>query len=183
MRKRQHVPCCSVESHKKCKGAKTWLCLSDDDFTATPLLPPGPASYAELSNWPTDLLHRACDAHGLAVARMRELFRHGLDCNSDYSGYDCPRETLTQLFRAFTSADFFACQHSPSLRFTRSCDNADLPLRVLLHWAQVVDGGDSCVNSDIEGCLTDDAKDHLDKTIVDALNVSITVLDKKKTLG
>ena len=186
MRKRKHVPSSSIVLHKRRRGANACVCFSDDDFEVAPPTPsgppPGPASYEELSNWPCDLLHRACSASESAVNRMREFVAHGLQGNSDYSGYDCPREMLTQLFKAFTYSDYFACQHSPTLRFTRSCDNADLPLRVLRHLAQVNDRGESCVNTDIEGCLTQEAKDHLDDMVVDANQSSTSNEELKVSL-
>lgn len=180
MQKRKHAPRSFVVPCKHHKGA-TCVCLTDDDFYVGGSLPTGPASYEELRDWPLDLLHRACRASEPAVNRMRDFVWHGLSCNSDYSGYDCPREMLTQLFKGFTHADFFACQHSPSLRFSRSCDNADLPFQVLLYLAEVIDGGDSCVMTDIEGCLTQDAKDHLDK-IAERANKILTSTEKKAAL-
>ena len=143
------------------------MCVSDDDFQSAPepapsSLPAGPSTYAEVSRWPFDMLKRATSEGVLSVERLHDLFGGGVLINRDYSGYDCPREMLTQLWKAFAIEKLFSTK--PTLTFARSCDNAKLPLRVLLHLAQDVDLG-SCVATDIEGCLTPVANNHLDAII------------------
>ena len=184
--KRRNNVECSSSSAKRGRGVASCVSFDDDDFNDTKNeLPAGPKNYGELSYWPRNLLSSACAASQPAVVRMREFVRYGLNNNSDYSGYDCPREMLTQVWKEMTYCDFFQMQTIPSLNFTRACDNADLPLAALRYWAEVVDGSQSCLNTDIEGVLTRRAAQHLDKLELDANKLAAkleTKIDKMKVM-
>ena len=147
---------------KRRKASKSFVVVDDDDFqlpSSLPPLPAGPSTYAEISKWPIDMLHRATLSGEVCTQRMQEFFGGGLRVNGDYSGYDCPREMLTQLWKAMALEEVYSVM--PTLTFARSCDNAKVPQQALLYLANEVDGGKSCVATDIEKCLTQEATNKL----------------------
>ena len=89
--------------------------------------------------------------------RLLWLFRMGLSVTTAYSGMDTPREALTQLAEAMrVKFDFW-----PQIEYVHSCDIAELPQKVLLWLAKEKDFGISCVFSDLEDRLPEDAKSFL----------------------
>ena len=151
-------------------AAKVLRCIDCDDFEALgrafiqeppTLLRAGPSTLQELIAWPQDIVNRA-EGSREGLTRVAKLLVHGLLVTGDYSGYDCPREMITQIWRVL--ADKGIVDRS-TCRFTRSCDNDNLPLHVLKYLSKVVDGNKSCIFTDIENCVTEAAKKDMDKMI------------------
>ena len=178
----KHVDNPSSSSKRRRGAAISCVSFSDDDFNgAVEELPSGPNNYEELSQWPLTLLSCACDASQPAVERLQEFVRHGHN-NSDYSGYDCPRQMLSQVWKAMTYCDFFQLESLPSLTFNRACDCAPLPLQALRYWSEIVDKGTSCLNVDIEGVLKKDSVKHLDKLESDAHTMAENLSSKAEQM-
>ena len=132
------------------------------------LLMPGPSSREEVALWPQDLVKiskRKAAASGKQEV-MQAFFRHGLFNTSDYSGFDGPREMLTQVFRAFlqTQSSSFSINDAV-FRVDRACDNSPLPQSALCWIATELDGKDSCVMTDIMSCLTRDAQEEVSNMV------------------
>ena len=114
---------------------------TDDDFEQIalqrnlPRLQPGPTSVQEVALWPEDLLKLAIDKAGASGKEqvMVEFFRYGIGNTTDYSGFDGPREMMTQVYRDIRQrqASSFSIRDA-RFRFDRACDNFPLPLSVVL---------------------------------------------------
>ena len=158
--------------------------FEDDDFeeiarAESEELLPGPSSEKEIIAWPMDLVHRARQA-GSRFSNLVALLQDGYLATSDYSGYDCPREMVTQLFKALKLTNSFPTLCCPVCRFTRACDNDKLPLKVLTFLAEEVDHCESCVNTNIENCLLDETKDKLDEMVPHKEKAKITKPEERE---
>ena len=141
----------------------------EDDFEAIEIadkaeLLPGPRTREEIVQWPVDIIMRARQA-GERFNNMIDMLKEGFLATTDYSGYDCPRELVTQCCAALASTDSWPAGVLPVSRFTRACDNDALPLKVLTYNAETVDCGESCVHTDIENSLIATAISELNKMI------------------
>ena len=115
--------------------------------------PKGPESFQELMQWPK--------SHVQTIARDEEMkqrlikvMRKGIRMQTAFSGMDAPREAMRQIAQGMRCAFDFR----PQIEYTHSCDNAELPQKVLTWLAKEEDAGQSCVFSDLEDRLPDDAK-------------------------
>lgn len=144
---------------------KVLRCIEGDDFEAlaegTARLPAWPSTLQDLIAWPVGIVNRA-ERSREGLMPIAKLLIHGLLVTGDYSEYECPREMITQIWKAL--ADKGIVDES-TCRFTRSCDNDNLPLHVLKFLSEVVDGNNSCIFTDIENCVTEEAKKEMDKMI------------------
>ena len=159
--------CARSSLEKEEKKKKTTFC--EDDFEAIDIaqkqdLAPGPRTREEIIQWPVDIVMRARQA-GERFDNMIDLLKYGFLSTTDYSGYDCPRELVTQCFAALAFTHSWPPGYTPAVHFTRACDNDGLPLKVLSYLADVVDRAESCVQTDIENSLVADAIRALDKMI------------------
>ena len=125
-------------------------------------LQPGPTSVDEAFNWPLDKVEKVVGDQERKL-RLMSFMMHGVGFTSDYSGFDCPRECLTQLDTAFTIKDWPWQGQGQRFEFLRSCDRAQSPQSVLLHLARVNDKGCSCVFSDINDRLDEETTVLVDK--------------------
>ena len=122
-------------------------------------LPVGPTTFEGLMDWPSFVLQEVMTDESRRQ-RLLWLFRMGLSVTTAYSGMDAPREALTQLAEAMrVKFDFW-----PQIEYVHSCDIAELPQKVLLWLAKEKDFGISCVFSDLEDRLPEDAKSFLQST-------------------
>ena len=119
-------------------------------------MPKGPECFEELMEWPSFILKEVV-ADEERKRRLHQVFRQGLSVTSAYSGMDAPRECLTQVAEAMR----IFCEFWPRIEYVHSCDIAELPQKVLRWIAENVDGGQSCVFSDLEDRLPEDAREHL----------------------
>lgn len=145
-------------------SAKVLRCIDCDDFAAiqaTAQLPAGPSTLQELIAWPLDIVNRA-ERSREGLTRVAQLLIHGLLVTGDYSGYECPREMITQVWKVLADKGIV---DKSTCRFSRSCDNDNLPLHVLKYLSEVVDGNDSCIFTDIENCVTEATQEAMDKMI------------------
>lgn len=107
-------------------------------------------SLDELFSWPERYV-RLVQEKGLVgwLDNATDLLQFGVEASSDFSGIDLFRETCDQLAKAFTS---HLPRHSDGdavFVFTRTCDKAATPLKVLREMSQVADGGYACVFGNI----------------------------------
>ena len=108
-------------------------------------------------------------AKAAAAGRLQtvnDFFKYGINCSGDYSGFDGPREMMTQVYRAFQHRQSSSmCLKDAVFRFTRSCDNAVLPQSALIWIAEELDNSESCVLKDVMASLTRDAQDHIENMV------------------
>lgn len=140
-----------------------------------PDLPPGPSSPAQLSQWPVEILELALRSDDRRNVYLKNV-QFGSLHSTDYSGFDSPRETVSQLHAA-TTHGLLAC---PPPRFVRSCDCAKLPLKCLLWAAENLDHGKSCVLDNIESALSPETLATLDKMIPHKLRKQLSKDQKKE---
>ena len=144
----------------------------DDDFEALALLEsqpqlsidsmmlPGPTSPQSLCDWPCDILARLCSVDERRDILFKLLEVGGLH-TTDYSGFDSPRETVTQVLVAVG----LLLKVVRPQKFVRSCDLAKLPQKTLTWASYNLDDGQSCVLSNIEACLSAQDLQTLDSMI------------------
>ena len=77
--------------------------------------------------------------------RMKFLFMLGLDFNSDYSGWECPRWSMAALGQALIVRWGWTSELvTTGIRFLRSCDNGSIQREVLTAIGTDLDHGSSC---------------------------------------
>ena len=104
--------------------------------------PPGPADLEEFALWPEQHWKVLSRERPQSVGLWRSLLEPGTLNYGDYSGWEGPREITLQLSKgiAYALPDEPWAQHV-EFKFTRSCDNAALPQKALLHQALCLDEG------------------------------------------
>ena len=129
-------------------------------------LPPllsGPATREEVFAWPSDLLDRLATGPG-GPERCFRLMGNAVDTEwhmiSDYSGFDCPRESLRAGSVAMGAHWGWRV---PQPQMLRACDFDKLPQGVLIQYANKLDQGRSCVFHDINDRLPTTDREALDK--------------------
>jgi len=86
--------------------------------------------------------------------RLIKVMRKGLRMQTAFSGMNAPREAMRQIAQAMRGV----LDLRPQIEYTHSCDNAELPQKVLTCLAQQEDAGQGCVFADLEDRLPEDAK-------------------------
>ena len=123
------------------------------DVASRSHLPPGPESLEQLFDFPGDLVD-AVFADVSRADRCRRLLMHGVVEHSDYSGICAERESKRLLFQVLREQKRLDVAHV----FTKSCDSDAQCQKVLLHMSAVLDGGASCVFTDIRQQVVEDAQ-------------------------
>ena len=121
-------------------------------------LPRGPETLDDLMDWPSQLLQCIEQTAGGLFGRLQKLLARPVRVTSAYSGIDAPRESLYQLGQALQAR----YGQSLTLQFCHATDKAKAPQEVLMYLAKNVDGGASCVFSDLEDRLTSETREYLD---------------------
>ena len=118
------------------------------------VFPEGPKSAADLQNWPSDMLERSVgaaevdEAAAMRRLRMRRwLHNCNLQLTSDYSGFECFRESLRCGYQA--CGQHFKDWKILSPRWERSCDIDPGAQDILVWCANEFDHGESCVLPDL----------------------------------
>ena len=125
-------------------------------------VPAGPTTVRELFQWPATVLEQIATRPGCKDRMLRNMV-NGVLNTTDYSGVDCPREICYQLGAAMQKI----WNIHPSMRFLRSCDNGVIQQKVLTWISNELDGGKSCVFSELESVLdtaTKEVWDAMDST-------------------
>ena len=120
-------------------------------------VPAGPTTVRELFQWPATVLEQIATRPGCKDRMLRNIV-NGVLNTTDYSGVDCPREICYQLGAAMQKI----WNIHPSMRFLRSCDNGVIQQKVLTWISNELDGGKSCVFSELESVLDTATKEVLD---------------------
>ena len=107
-------------------------------------LPPGPANFEELVNYPVDLVDDAFKSNE-RKQRCMSLLREGLIEHSDYSGISAEREAKRLLFQVLHEDYGLSVPHN----FIKSCDIDPDCQAVLVHTSDTLDEQRSCVFKDI----------------------------------
>ena len=132
------------------------------------VFPEGPKSAADLQNWPSDMLERSVgaaevdEAAAMRRLRMRRwLHNCNLQLTSDYSGFECFRESLRCGYQA--CGQHFKDWKILSPRWERSCDIDPCAQDILVWYSNEFDHGESCVLPDLNARLDADAVAKLDE--------------------
>ena len=130
--------------------------------------PRGPASAAELYNWPLAMMRALLDDSEAEesqenILRLWSLTQAGVVCVTDYSGFDSPRECIRLGLEA--ARMLHPDKDWREVEFRRSCDVSPMCSRILCHISKQMDGGNSCVFGDILDRLPDAARDRIDATL------------------
>ena len=114
----------------------------------------GPESAAEMASWDKDLLNKFSR---IEKERVYGLLSHGVVYSSDFSGMDCPKESLSLLLDALAKD-----MDVPAVEFikARSCDWDALPLKVLREQSLKTDGK-ACVFGDVSDRLAAEGQEHI----------------------
>ncbi len=105
----------------------------------------GPESMEQLGRWDEFWAERFSDLP-LMRGRLLENLRRPVFVATDFSGYDAPRECFRILTQ--TLAKTYGVP-MPHVRFVRTCDNGAMQKRCLMSQSDLLDGGSSCVFSDV----------------------------------
>ena len=150
-------PCTAKRQRRKCKRG------SLADLMSKEHLPAGPADVHELFNYPEVLVHDAFKKSEWE-SRLRKLLQDGLIEHSDYSGVSAEREAKRLLFQVLEDNYSFPVPHY----FLRACDIDSNCQDVLIQASDLLDGGRSCVFTDIRAQVHPEAQafceDVLNKT-------------------
>ena len=111
----------------------------------------GPASLEKLCLWDEFYASR-CEEMSVMGDRIMKNLRRGVFIATDFSGFDAPREC----FRIMTQA--LAKKPLP-VHFVRSCDWDTVPKKTLMLQSDLLDGGSSCVFSNIMDRLQPDVQE------------------------
>ena len=114
------------------------------DQAARADLAPGPATLAEMFNFPSDLV-RTCFAAPQFEDRCRRLLQHGIVEHSDYSGIHAEREAKRLLLQTLLEE----CDMNVPHIVSKTCDIDSHAQTVLLEASRELDGGESCVFPDV----------------------------------
>ena len=116
-------------------------------------LPPGPQSVSDLSNWPlwiANVLTQSSPQDKEVELRLQSHALNGLNMYTDYSGIDCPRESLRLGFAGLSK--LHGWKSDKSVSHSRSSDKDPLRRQVLLDLAASDNG---CVFGNIMDRLPD----------------------------
>ena len=168
---------CTEDDFDAIASAELALCEAE----ASKMLP-GPTTWDEVMSWPVDLVSRL-KSHGgdKKMQTFMDMFKFGGTHNTDYSGFECPREMMHQLQKVLI--DLYKIDGGGGNfmhRFVRSCDVGRLQRQVLLYMTTHLDNGKSCVLEDIEGCLDDWVVAELDAMVPHKYKQELTSEQKEE---
>eukprot|EP00435_Cladocopium_sp_Y103_P047823 s241_g14.t1 len=147
-------PCAAKRQRRKCKRG------SLADLKSKEHLPAGPADVHELFNYPEVLVHDAFKKRQWET-RFRQLLQDGLIEHSDYSGVSAEREAKRLLFQVLEDNYNFPVSHC----FLRACDIDSNCQDVLIQASDLLDGGRSCVFTDIRAQVHPEAQAHCEDVL------------------
>ena len=154
------------QGKRKCKRG------SLADLISKSHLPPGPANFEELMNYPVDLVDDAFKSNE-RKQRCMSLLREGLIEHSDYSGISAEREAKRLLFQVLHEEYGLSVPH----HFIKSCDIDPDCQAVLVHASDTLDEQRSCVFKDIREQIHPVAQAFCEEVLASADPDSIDLLE------
>ena len=116
----------------------------------------GPSTLQELFRWPT---HVASNLTGEELNRLKMNIKDGALVISDYSGIDAFRETIEVGIASINHQEKW--DMPPTFKFVRACDRARAPQEVLATVSKLYDKNQSCLFTNIEDRLVQQAQDFI----------------------
>ena len=121
----------------------------------------GPESAEELGCW-DDFVTNVLMEAGFFPQLSKNLGR-GILVNSDFSGFDAPRESLRVMAAVLGANEKWPASSMPRVRFVRACDSGQSQQRCLQLQSEMLDEGATCVFQDVRGKFDQDTLDWLEQ--------------------
>eukprot|EP00971_Amphidinium_carterae_P352843 6492749-Amphidinium_carterae.7 len=129
-----------------------------------------PETIEELFDWPKRLLSVIQKDESMWL-RLKAIFLQGITLTSDYSGIDCPRESLSRVIDAFRSLDDRVREDVLVTR--RTCDIGQLQSTVLIGFNKRHMACRSCHFQDIADRLPASARKFIEEAMPDSRNSTL----------